>query len=130
MSSTSNLLSSAAVIQQSPPPVEQQLIDFYVNGTPANDVTNPNYGTGNNSFQTGSFASYHGPGQGPNDPPIFPGGFQTTSSGPGAISEADGHGVARAAGTSPMAIQLPTPMTDMVRLAFAKTAKSSLNTAV
>ena len=78
-----------------PSRAEQQLMDFYVNGSASNDVTSPLFGTGapNNNFQTGGFSSYYGPGQGhPNSTIVLPGGFQTTSSGPGAIQEASGHG--------------------------------------
>jgi hypothetical protein len=65
------------------------LFNFFVNGAASNDVTNPAFGGPQTSFHTGGFRSYHGPGQGqPNSTIVLPGGFQTTSSGPGAISEA------------------------------------------
>jgi hypothetical protein len=71
-----------------PSHAEQQLFNFFVNGAASNDVTNPAFGGPPTNFQTGGFRSYHGRGQGPNDAPVLPGGFTTTSSGPGAISEA------------------------------------------
>jgi autotransporter-associated beta strand protein len=71
-----------------PTHAEQQLFNFFVNGAASNDVTNPAFGGAPTFYQTGSFRSYRGPGQGPQDSPVLPGGFQTTSSGPGAISDA------------------------------------------
>jgi uncharacterized protein with beta-barrel porin domain len=76
-----------------PSHAEQQLFNFFVNGTVANDVTNPGFGGANNNFQTGGFRTYHGRAQGPHDAPIYPGGFTTTSSGPGAISSASAQAV-------------------------------------
>jgi outer membrane autotransporter protein len=76
----------------------QQVIDFYVDGTANNDVTNPGYGTTPGAgYATGCCNTYHGPAYsgapGHLAPPAFPGAFATTSSGPGAISEANGDGV-------------------------------------
>ena len=76
----------------------QQVIDFYVNGTANNDRTNPGYGTTPGApYTTGCCNSYYGPAvsgaPGHLGTPPFPNGFQTTSSGPGAISEANGDGV-------------------------------------
>jgi autotransporter-associated beta strand protein len=71
-----------------PSHAEQQLFNFFVNGAASNDVTNPAFGGPPTNFQVGGFRSYHGRGQGPHDAPVLPGGFQTTSSGPGAISSA------------------------------------------
>jgi autotransporter-associated beta strand protein len=78
-----------------PSHAEQQLFDFYVNGAASNDATNPAFGGPQTGFSTGCCRTYYGPGQGPHDAPVLPGGFVTTSSGPGAVSEAG----ARAVGT-------------------------------
>jgi autotransporter-associated beta strand protein len=71
-----------------PSHAEQQLFNFFVNGAYSNDVTNPAFGGPQTNFRTGCCRSYRGKGQGPNDTPVLPGGFFTTSSGPGAISSA------------------------------------------
>jgi hypothetical protein len=71
-----------------PSHAEQQLFNFFVNGAASNDVTNPAFGGPQTPFATGAFRSYHGRGQGPHDAAVLPGGFTTTSSGPGAISSA------------------------------------------
>jgi autotransporter-associated beta strand protein len=71
-----------------PTHAEQQLFNFRINGATSNDVTNPAFGGPQTNFATGCCRSYRGRGQGPHDAPVLPGGFSTTSSGPGAISEA------------------------------------------
>jgi outer membrane autotransporter protein len=81
------------LLLMAPGHAEQQLINFYVNGALSNDITNPAFGGPQTNFNSGCCASYRGPGQGPDDAPVLPGGFMTTSSGPGAISEAQSAGV-------------------------------------
>ena len=71
-----------------PSHAEQQLFNFFVNGAASNDVTNPAFGGAQTTYSVGCCRSYRGPGQGPHNSPVIPGGFQTTSSGPGAMSEA------------------------------------------
>ena len=71
-----------------PSHAEQQLFNFFINGAASNDVTNPAFGGPQTTYSVGCCRSYRGPGQGPHDAPVIPGGFQTTSSGPGAMSEA------------------------------------------
>jgi hypothetical protein len=64
------------------------LFNFFVDGASSNDVTNPAFGGPQTNYSVGCCRSYRGRGQGPHDAPVIPGGFQTTSSGPGAISDA------------------------------------------
>jgi autotransporter-associated beta strand protein len=72
-----------------PSRAEQQLFRFFVNGAASNDVTNGAHGGPQTNFATGCCATYYGPGQAASvGPVVLPGGFNTTSSGPGAISEA------------------------------------------
>jgi autotransporter-associated beta strand protein len=71
-----------------PSHAEQQLFNFFINGAASNDVTNPAFGGPQTTYSVGCCRSYRGRGQGPHDAPVIPGGFQTTSSGPGAMSEA------------------------------------------
>lgn len=75
---------------------EQQLIDFYVNGL-----------NGGGSFQTGCCGAYNGKAFDTNNPVgpgdtidhnTLPNGFDSTSSVPGSISEASGHGHGTAGG--------------------------------
>ena len=76
-----------------PSRAEQQLFTFFVNGAASNDVTNGAHGGPQTNFSTGCCATYHGPGQAASvGPVVLPGGFNTTSSGPGAISEASAPG--------------------------------------
>jgi autotransporter-associated beta strand protein len=76
-----------------PSRAEQQLFTFFVNGTTSNDVTNGAFGGPQTNFSTGCCATYYGPGQAASvGPVVLPGGFNTTSSGPGAISEASAPG--------------------------------------
>src|ERR1700692_2430877 len=60
-----------------PSHAEQQLFNFFVNGTAANDVTNPGFGGANNNFKTGGFRNYPRRAPGPHGGAIFSGGVTT-----------------------------------------------------
>lgn len=79
----------ALLLLTMPSHAEQQLIKFRINGALSNDITNPAYGGPQTGFVRECCASYRGPGQGPYDDPVLPGGFITTYSGPGAVDDAE-----------------------------------------